>query len=149
MSGPGTGALANWIGDWTVISSIAGPDGEWQRGAPTRAHIAPILGGKMLRVGPIQSLNFPWVLLGRAVLHHKLVAERNHAVRTKLVADIGASFPQSGAVNVAEIPTSERLALERSFAKIRGDKEIDRQELSNLVYDLLSSRWGDEEDQNP
>src|SRR5690606_11274768 len=37
------------------------------------------LGGFRLTVGPITTPNAPWVILGRAVLHHRLVAERNHA----------------------------------------------------------------------
>ncbi|HEX7037956.1 MAG TPA: GTPase/DUF3482 domain-containing protein [Pseudomonadales bacterium] len=39
------------------------------------------LGGRTLQVGPVRAPNFPWVLLGRAWAHHRLVAERNHARR--------------------------------------------------------------------
>ena len=43
------------------------------------------LGGYELRLGPITDPNFPWVMLGRALLHVRLVAERNHARREALV----------------------------------------------------------------
>lgn len=39
------------------------------------------LGGRLLRVGPIRSPNFPWIVLDRAVLVHRAVAERAHARR--------------------------------------------------------------------
>ncbi len=39
------------------------------------------LGGRSLQVGPVKAPNFPWVMLGRAWAHHRLVAERNHARR--------------------------------------------------------------------
>jgi hypothetical protein len=39
------------------------------------------LGGRTLQVGPVKAPNFPWVMLGRAWVHHSLVAERNHARR--------------------------------------------------------------------
>lgn len=39
------------------------------------------LGGRTLQVGPVKAPNFPWVILGRAWAHHRLVAERNHARR--------------------------------------------------------------------
>ncbi len=39
------------------------------------------LGGRTLQVGPVKAPNFPWVMLGRAWAHQRLVAERNHARR--------------------------------------------------------------------
>jgi hypothetical protein len=43
------------------------------------------LGGQRLRCGPTKNLQFPFVLLGRARLHHALVAARTHAQRSALV----------------------------------------------------------------
>jgi hypothetical protein len=42
------------------------------------------LGGKLLRVGPARAVNLPVVLLGRARLHHALVAGRSHARRDRV-----------------------------------------------------------------
>ena len=39
------------------------------------------LGGMRLRYGPTRNLNFPFVLLSRALLHHRLVEDRTHAQR--------------------------------------------------------------------
>jgi hypothetical protein len=39
------------------------------------------LGGSLLQVGPVKAPNFPWVMVGRAWVHHQLVAERNHSRR--------------------------------------------------------------------
>jgi hypothetical protein len=43
------------------------------------------LGGYELRVGPITDPNLPWVLLARALLHVRVISERNHARRESLV----------------------------------------------------------------
>lgn len=42
------------------------------------------LGGQRLRCGPTKNVQFPFVLLGRAVLHHALIEGRTHAQRTTL-----------------------------------------------------------------
>ena len=39
------------------------------------------LGGRVLTVGPVTAPNLPWVLTGRAWVHHHLIAEHNHARR--------------------------------------------------------------------
>ncbi len=49
------------------------------------------LGGDILRVGPIKARNFPWVLLGRAYLHHALISERNHAQREAMSISVERS----------------------------------------------------------
>src|SRR5690606_6423422 len=59
------------------------------------------LGGFRLTVGPITTPNAPWVILGRAVLHHRLVAERNHARRDALILDASAGAPLRDAVDPA------------------------------------------------
>jgi hypothetical protein len=43
------------------------------------------LGGQRLRCGPTKNVQFPFVLLGRARLHHALVAARTHARRDALI----------------------------------------------------------------
>ncbi|MFV8817014.1 DUF3482 domain-containing protein [Haliea sp. E17] len=41
-------------------------------------------GGHKLVYGPSRNLNFPFVLLGRALQHHRMVSQRTHAVRGTL-----------------------------------------------------------------
>jgi hypothetical protein len=50
------------------------------------------MGGQRLRYGPAKSLQLPFVLLGRARLHHQLVAGRTHAQRGTLVVGQGTAM---------------------------------------------------------
>ena len=83
-----------------LIGSIAGGLGAWYfsddisdfkiKGLPT--------GGKKISISVSQNLNFAFVLLGRAVLHHQLISTRTHANRDKLIlADMNPtkSLPKS------------------------------------------------------
>lgn len=44
-------------------------------------------GGKLLAYGPSRNPNFPFVVLGRAMQHHRLISQRTHAVRETLKLD--------------------------------------------------------------
>ncbi len=103
ITGAMTGALAGLGVDALVggaslllgagIGALVGGAGAWFGGdelANTRVLGDP-LGGKTLQVGPVRAENFPWVLLGRAWVHHHLVSERNHAHREALSADLAAA----------------------------------------------------------
>jgi hypothetical protein len=72
------------------------------------------LGGYELVVGPMTDPNLPWVLLGRALLHAKLVAERNHARREELVVDA-----QVGAHLTNAIDAARRRELDALFRRVR------------------------------
>ena len=67
------------------------------------------LGGKQLHCGPIRSSNFAFVLLGRAILHHRMVAGRSHASRLPL--EVGAD----GDTVLKSLPTDQRKTLSRLF----------------------------------
>ncbi|MFK7815694.1 MAG: GTPase/DUF3482 domain-containing protein [Gammaproteobacteria bacterium] len=41
-----------------------------------------------LNVGPVKDVNLPYILLSRALMHHQLVSERNHALREALVIEV-------------------------------------------------------------
>ena len=77
LLGAGIGALVGGVGSWFGADELA----------KTRVLGSP-LGGRTLHVGPIHAVNFPWVLLGRAWVHHHLVAERNHALRASLFTNL-------------------------------------------------------------
>jgi len=70
LLGAGIGALVGGVTSWFGGDELA----------KTRV-LGNALGGDTVHVGPITAANFPWVFLGRAWVHHHLVAERNHAVR--------------------------------------------------------------------
>ncbi|HUQ53111.1 MAG TPA: DUF3482 domain-containing protein, partial [Gammaproteobacteria bacterium] len=89
------------------------------------------LGGYELTVGPITDPNLPWVLLGRALLHAKLVAERNHSVREGLVVDAQAGSHLANAIDAAP-----RRKLDLAFRRLRGGGGIEAEEREALVAEL-------------
>lgn len=91
------------------------------------------LGGFRLTVGPLIAPNLPWVMLGRAVLHHRLVSERNHARRDAMVLDVDAGIHLANAI---ESSTRERMAV--AFKHIRADRGLDRDMRELLVEDIES-----------
>jgi len=118
------------------IGSMVGAAGAWF-GSDELARIKVLgqtLGGRMLQVGPVKAPNFPWVLLGRALAHHRLVAERNHARREALSLVMAQDTHMMDALD-----DRTRKALAAVFRQL-GDGEADvavRQRLSTLVGDVL------------
>ena len=91
------------------------------------------VGGYELNVGPITDPNLPWVLLGRALLHAKLVAERNHARREELVVDA-----QAGTHLADAIEPKRRGKLEVVFRALRKGQALDAREREALVSELAA-----------
>ncbi len=89
------------------------------------------LGGFELRVGPITDPNLPWVLLGRALLHLKLVAERNHARREELVIDA-----ETGVHLADTIDAGARRRLEGLFRNLRSERGLDASRRAALVHEI-------------
>jgi hypothetical protein len=67
-----------------------------------------------LTIGPVKDPGLVWVLLGRALLHHRLVSERNHARREALVIEVEQERHLS-----QTIPEDMHRALAQAFASIR------------------------------
>jgi hypothetical protein len=86
------------------------------------------LGGYELRVGPITDPNFPWVILGRALTHVRLIAERNHARRETLIIDA-----QQVKHLADTIDTAQRRRLETVFRTLRGNASIDTAARTTLI----------------
>jgi hypothetical protein len=91
------------------------------------------LGGYELVVGPIADPNLPWVLLGRALLHAKLVAERNHARREELVVDAKAGVHLADAID-----TARRRRLDVVFRRLRAGSAIDPASRETLVRQIAA-----------
>ncbi len=139
MTGAATGAVAGGVIDVAAggaslllgagLGALLGSMGAVfgaNRLAKVQVFGAP-MGGMQLQVGPITNPNFPWVILGRALLHHRLVAERNHARREALVVDA-----ISGAHLSDSIAPEARKRMARAFKRIREDgglSAIDREQL--------------------
>lgn len=125
LLGSGIGAAVGALGSWFAGDEIAKSK---VLGSP--------LGGRILKVGPIRSDNFPWVFLGRAWLHHHLVRERNHALRETLSDDALAQ------TNVMDsVPERLRKELAKTLTRLRG--EADSTELltalTQQVVELLNN----------
>lgn len=50
------------------------------------------LGKRYLEAGPMKNVNFPYILLNRALFHAVKVASRSHALRDKVVLEMGRDF---------------------------------------------------------
>ena len=81
------------------------------------------IGGRELKVGPISDANIPWVVLGRAVLHQRLVAERNHARREIMVIEASG----------VDIAAAQRRQIDRRLGRIRNHGGANREERDALV----------------
>ncbi len=107
MLGAGVGALLGSAGAWLGSNELA-----------KVKVLGRTLAGRVLKVGPAKDLNFPWVLLGRAWLHHRLVSERNHARREALSLDAAQASHQ-----VEAIPAELRKSLSRCFGQLQQNPE--------------------------
>jgi hypothetical protein len=91
------------------------------------------LGGYELVVGPFTDPNLPWVLLGRGLMHARLVAERNHARREELVVDA-----QAGAHLAGAIPAKRRRDLDVLFRRLRSHGAVDAASRDALVAEVAA-----------
>jgi hypothetical protein len=122
--GAGIGAVIGGAGAWFGGSELAKVKVLGER-----------LGGRVVQVGPVKAPNFPWVLLGRAWLHHQLVAERNHAHREAI------SLAVQGEQNLMDaLPDSLARSLGRAFARLerRAEDPEFRAELAALIERVLA-----------
>ncbi|MFV0477348.1 MAG: DUF3482 domain-containing protein [Parahaliea sp.] len=120
------GAVSGGIGAWRYADEIA----KWHvKGIPT--------GGKQLVFGPSRNINFPFVLLGRALLHHALLCHRTHADRSALALE-GALLDQ--------VDEKDRRRLGRLFADVRNGKKL--AERRSEFADMLL-RWCQQHDGAP
>lgn len=91
------------------------------------------LGSREITVGPFRDANLPWILLGRALLHHEAIAERNHARRDAIVMAVADGGHRANAIEPA---LRKRLASE--FETLRHDgSHPDSARLESLVAELL------------
>jgi len=91
------------------------------------------LGKRELTIGPMQNLNFPYVLLGRALYHALLMAKRSHAVRSRVELE-NSSFTE-------QIITADmRKNLEKIHHKLRKSEELEKEELA-VYQDVLKESF--------
>ena len=83
-------------------------------------------GGNRLAYGPSRNPNFPFVLLGRAMQHHRAISQRTHAVRATLELNEPA---------LDWLGDKDKRRLARIFEDIRSGKRVSerRAELTALT----------------
>jgi len=92
------------------------------------------LSDRNISVG-LKDVNLPFVLLNRAVLHHKLVSERNHALREALVIEAESTQASS-----EKIPDKTRSQLSKIFAAIRNrGHDASGKQLREIIESLLAN----------
>lgn len=118
LLGAGIGALIGGVTTWIGADKIA----------DTRVMGLP-LGGKALSVGPMRNINFPYVVLSRALLHHKMIEDRTHAYRGPL--ELKA---QAGELPGFDFGTRKRL--EKVFARLRKQEGLKPELLDTLSAEI-------------
>ncbi len=90
------------------------------------------VGRRELTVGPMQNLNFPYIVLGRALYHASLLAKRSHATREAIdLQDV--SFTEK------IISSEARKVLEKVHIKLRKGKELEKEELKEYSNTIRQS----------
>ena len=123
LLGSGIGALVGGTGAWFGSNELA-----------QVKVIGQELGGRILQVGPVTAANFPWVMLGRAWMHHSLVAERNHARRQVMLIDLATD---TNLMDSIEDGLRKDLAVQFKSLKKSPPTPKLRRQLSQCVSKLL------------
>lgn len=119
LLGSGIGALAGGVSAWLTSDRIAEVK---VLGHP--------LGGQQISIGPLRNINFPYVVLGRALLHQRLVEQRTHAHRGPLEISLQP-------VQLTEAIVRHRF--EKLFAKLR-KQETWRGDLVDALAALIEQQ---------
>jgi len=87
------------------------------------------IGKKYLKTGPMKNVNFPYVLLNRALFHATKVASRSHALRDIAKFEMGRAFTQQWMDN------NLRKSLEKYHTLFRSGDEVKPEVLKE--YEIL------------
>jgi GTPase Era involved in 16S rRNA processing len=117
LMGAGLGALIGGVSAWVTADRVADIK---VLGQP--------LGGKLLTVGPMRNINFPYVVLGRALLHQRLIEGRTHACRYPL------ELAEAGGLQAAG--TRERRRLQKLFGRLRKQEALSPELLDELAAEI-------------
>ena len=91
------------------------------------------IGKRELSIGPMQNLNFPYILLGRSLYHASVIAKRSHAMRDNINLDNEEFFTE-------QIMNSDmRKGLEKVHVMLRKGEEPKEEELEAYRKVLMES----------
>ncbi len=132
----GSGGLTMFLG--SGLGAIVGGASAWL-GSKQLIGIKILglpMGGSEVIVGPVSNINFPWVLLGRAVTHLRHICNRTHAQRGQL--QINHSEQNN---LVSSLSVAQRKSLETVFSKARKGDPITpakTDQITKLVSSIVS-----------
>lgn len=118
LMGAGIGALIGGVSAWMTADRVA-----------EIKVLGQSLGGRILRVGPMRNINFPYVVLGRALLHQRLLEGRTHACRDPLELSDPAGVLQAA-------DKQQRYRLEKLFGKLRKQEALSPELLDKLTAEI-------------
>jgi GTPase SAR1 family protein len=94
------------------------------------------IGKRELSVGPMQNLNFPYILLGRSLYHALVIAKRSHAMRGDINLDNEEFFTEQ------VMDSERRKVLEKVHVSLRKGDEPKEEELKAYKKALKESFEG-------
>lgn len=94
------------------------------------------IGKKELTIGPMQNLNFPYILLGRSLYHASVIAKRSHAMRDNINLDSEAFLTEQ------IIEGEMRKTLEKVHVPLRKGDEPKEEDLKAYKKVLRESFLG-------
>ncbi|MFN3168156.1 MAG: DUF3482 domain-containing protein [Phycisphaeraceae bacterium] len=124
----------------TVVGAVLGGGLGWYSAGrvakiPTKSRwLGGVLGGRKLTCGPIRNVNFPFVVLGRARLHHAVIAGRNHAAREP----VKVSFTETDTGKLNPLTGDQTRTLSRLFAKFNKARD-DGEHVQRLTEQLTDA----------
>lgn len=89
------------------------------------------LGDRYIVLGPMKNINFPYILLGRAIYHLCIISRQSHANRKPIEIRMDESFKQKW------LDKDMRKSLEKIHKRFRSGKEIDIKELEQYTVLVL------------
>lgn len=122
------GALAG-----LMVGGLAGYAG-WGQMAKTQV-VGQSLGGMSLQVGPITKPQFYWIVIDRALLHHRLVSTWVHGRRGSPPA------PEAdGKVGLVDgLSKDHRSAIARALRNLTLDRSLGEQELADVLQNIMEN----------
>ena len=94
------------------------------------------VGKRELIIGPMKNLNFPYILLGRALYHASIIAKRSHALRQSIKLEDDELFTEQ------VLNSDIRKKLEKVHEKLRKDESVDDELLEEYKKVILHSFLG-------
>jgi hypothetical protein len=120
LMGAGIGSMIGGVTAWIAADRIADIK---VLGLP--------LGGRQLTIGPMGNINFPYVVLGRALFHQQMIEDRTHAHRDPLDLQ-----QQTGSLQMLE--SGNRTRLEKIFVKLRKQETLRPELLDSLREEIAT-----------